>query len=443
MHINIVLPPPIRFLRRCRQCLKPFTLIALLAFTTCKKDVVEPEESQLKPRSSEIGVPKAGFYNGYYTSNDNFKNYVVGRLQQLDQTAQFTGNFLTTKGMPLWNMGTTKVYSGYVLLLVPVKHPTLNKINALMAFIGRPTSVTFTTFALGRSYDGFSKIEDFYALYNQFAYGTMHPNISKYFKPVRNDGYTDDLKNQQAECFEVWSGTASDPFQNFLYDFCIGGEGGTWTYTIYIPSTIPIGLGWIPTASGGGNPVGPGGGATPINKNTELKTTRKELERTNCPNKALLLAVWDYVSFWQKPDLNSNGAYDPTNDWIIIKGLNIVDNSTILHELFHAYQNYLTPNGDHRTQWAEFETWIFTDIWLDEQGLDSKWKSRLTNSLARRYENWISDIVENGHSAYMNDYAFWFNEWKRAVGDVDYSNYPLGNQTTPVNITNLYAPCGY
>lgn len=366
-------------------------------------------------------------------------------MQYLDQTAQFTYNFITSKGIPLWHLSSTKQYPGFVLLLVPVKHPTMDKINALMAFIGRSSSVTFTTFVLGRSYEAFFRIEDYYALFNHYAFGSIHPNINKSFKALREDGKTENIKNQQAECYEVWSGTASDPFQNFLYDFCIGeGGGSSWTYTIYIPSTIPIGTGWIPTSNGGGNPPGPGGGAIPINKNNELRIIKKELERTNCPNRALINAVWNYVSFWKKPDLTSNGAFDPTNWWIFLEYTNYPYSiSTILHELFHAYQYYWNPDVDHRTLWGEFEAWIYTDIWLDEQGEESKWKDKLPYRLEDRYQNWISDIVENGHSAYINDYSFWFNEWKKVVGDIDYSDYPTGNQTTPVNMINLFTQCGY
>jgi hypothetical protein len=423
-------------------------LLVILLISNCQKETLEPFDPLPAKKGGKYDEPKNNFFTGFTTGTDQFKNFVVAQLQLLEQQTPFIGNFLTTRGAPMWNLAITRSYSGYVLLLVPVKHPSVDKVNALMAFVGTSTKTTFTTFDLGISYPGFERVEDYLALYHQAAFNERHPDIPKMIKTA--DGIRGDSNTKYyleiTNCYEVWTGTLENPFQFYSYTSC------TTSY-VWVNSTIPsISLNVIWGGGGGGtNPSGPPSGSTSVSP-SQLLPIKKILEKEFCPNKHILANnLWNSVTFYINPNVPGNGGYNADNGWVFFKGDSYIKGSTLLHEMFHAFQHSLYGDeypapGAYGSVNVEFEAWLYTDLWAHQSGEiasgnHSSWVGKLPQNLYTQYFDWLNEIIANPNELNNeSNYLTWLTRFNQYMPEYS-SDIDAVNNRNPHHIILAYMMC--
>ncbi|MGD9679171.1 MAG: hypothetical protein AB7V16_12590 [Vulcanibacillus sp.] len=141
--------------------------------------------------------------------------------------------------------------------------------------------------------------------------------------------------------------------------------------------------------------------------------------------------------------LGSTGSH--TLGVIEFRSATSISDITLLHELFHEYQDKV--NGVLPvTQLSEFEAWLFVDLYLwDINNEDLTWTRGLDqySDMVLDYKDWINDIYENGFDvSTMADYTKWFDEFMK-VKDSAYGKYPVGNNSNPGAIINTFNVCNY
>jgi hypothetical protein len=241
-------------------------------------------------------------------------------------------------------------------------------------------------------------------------------------------------------CWVVVSTTDGGATWNENYSYC------TTTFT-FIFDGLTYDNSWD---SGGG---ASGGTITLLPKeNTKLQTSLQTL-LPFCPNKKFVQQMFDNINnFYINPNLSSdlNGGYNPVTNNIHFRNLSSIKPSTLLHELFHAFQNsrgYGKSPGQIGYVNNEFEAWLYTDLWAVLNGgmaanNHQSWSYSMPSSLLDQYFIWLTQLANNPQQQLQNQSNFveWLERFNTHMpkysSPIDYNDY-----NKPYNIINAFQNC--
>lgn len=219
------------------------------------------------------------------------------------------------------------------------------------------------------------------------------------------------------------------------------GTGSPSGTTIIIPGA--------PTA-GDYPPSTSGSGGTTTNPTTNPNMSADELDLLNnakqklltghCPNKTIINKVWNAITFKMDPNLKSNAHYDPLTNTVSFLNNSSLNNTTVLEEVFHAYQNSFYPGGISQYEKIgkvniEFEACVFRDVWAYLADEPRKLARYLPYELISKYNNWIMQIAAYGFTpTNLADYSYWLGKFGQYIPE--YNSPTNSNLSMPKAVMN-------
>jgi len=324
------------------------------------------------------------------------------------------------------------------MLFVPIRAAEKDSITAVFAFIDS-THISYLKIFEGNSDDTLTS--DLVLHYQNTLYGKAKAG-ERFTKPHLGDSKE---VVWVPDCYDVYTSVDHGATLNYSYTSC--------SYrAVYVASTTD--LAFYPTGNEG-NP-GDGGGddsGNTTNPNTEnlneqarnnLKNAENKLKDGPCLSETIMNSTWNNnLTIRINSSLGSMGAH--YHGVIEFRSATSITDISLLHELFHEYQDNV--NGVlPQSQLREFEAWLFVDLYLWDINNEALTWTRVydpNGSLLEDYKIWIDDIYENGfNDSNMADYTKWFNEFMK-VKDSTYGKYPVGTNSNPGAIINVFNVCNY
>ncbi|NVO08872.1 MAG: hypothetical protein HXX16_02820 [Bacteroidales bacterium] len=393
------------------------------------------------------------FFKHYTSNTDAFMDYVVKLVKTKDDSLNLILPLVQNYGIPLWQYSksiksTRNVYS----LTIPVKAFDQDSLTSLLIFTSTPRDTKIRVFEKRAKYPYSDKLKDIFLHYES--------TIFKGFKfatrktvPV-HEGNSTKCVMAITTCFEVYTSLDLGATWSYSYTSC-GGTTYVWIDESDPPST-PIGGGYPEGGGGDGTFGGDGGGSGNSEPTVEgidqrgydrLTTAKNTLETVYCPSKKILESEWNnYLTI----QINSNlavdnpAAFNSNTNTIQFRNSFLINDSRLLHETFHAFQDTYWGGGNPTppTQMAEFETFLFVDLYRHFNNQGSMWASGLSDTLESQYLNWLESIEQNGVTNITTaEYSTWFNRFISVM--TNYSNLPIGSHTSPSAINSVFELCHY
>ncbi|WP_435356911.1 SprB repeat-containing protein [Emticicia sp. SJ17W-69] len=136
----------------------------------------------------------------------------------------------------------------------------------------------------------------------------------------------------------------------------------------------------------------------------------------------------------------ASGGYDPTSNDLSFQSVDALEETTLIHELFHAYQNsfyvggidqYRKNGGKGRSN-IEFETFFMLDI-LAMNGGGGQLVIRNSQEEMDKYFNWMLNLTDNDNHPNSWDkikdkYFYFLEDFKKSIPAY---NYPTDENLLP------------
>jgi len=229
------------------------------------------------------------------------------------------------------------------------------------------------------------------------------------------------------------------------YD-CVSYDGGYfWTCSLYdYDQTCFSGTGGL-----GGEEYTPGGGGSNTGNKPSIPNdlSATELELLNmakiklltgyCANNKVINSVWSSLKFKINPKLGYDAKYYPSSNTIEFLNGSSISNTTVLEEVFHAYQNVFYSGGTEQylnegKVNIEFEACLYRDLWAIVADEPLKLERMLPLNLRRSYKVWITEIQAFGFTEKsLEDYSYWLEKFGNC--------FPDYNTPTNSNLNKPYA----
>lgn len=409
-----------------------------MLFLGCERDNVQLTNDECyKHEALEL------FLKDYIPREDSFRDRIVNGVIAKNESNGMIYDLANRYGQPLWGIERTATEKSINTLLVPITHPNSDSITAVMMFTQPANSDSITYRILDNNHRD-TLVTDFLLYCQTVIYGRgFNPNRT--IKPIAD---TKDSKLTITGCWDVYTGSLTT--LTYSYTFCTyrvvelptlndddnGGSSGT------LPGSG--GTGSDGGGSSGGNSGGPNTSSLDATAKNNLINARISLESGPCLSKTIMNSTWNSnLTIGVNSSLGSMGSHSP--GVIEFRSATSISDITLLHELFHEYQNKV--NGILPvTQLSEFEAWLFVDLYLWDINDESLTWTRGLNPYSGTvldYKDWIDDIYENGFTdSNMANYTKWFNKFME-VKDSAYGDYPVGNNSNPGAIINVLNVCNY
>lgn len=185
---------------------------------------------------------------------------------------------------------------------------------------------------------------------------------------------------------------------------------------------------------------------TEINILNQIKSTIS----TDCATGKVVGSVWNGMGFAVDGSITSPAQWDRTTNTISFQSSSQINTSTLMEELFHAYQNTVYPGGTGKYSKGkpgntniEFEAKLFKDIYTANTELYGVWIGCIgfPYQIAHEYIIWVMDIAEQGFTqAVMANYSTmlgYFNQYSAE----DYRGHLLESLDTPLAILQAQSDC--
>ncbi len=402
-----------------------------MLFLGCERDDVPIPKPDTLAQQTQLDL----FFKSHRSKEDNFRDIIVQKMLALNDSTGIVFDLFNRYGQPRWSVEKTNESKSGKALFVPVKALSNDSICAVFVFVD---SANTTKLRILDNSSPDTLVTDFILHYQYFLYGkSLTP--SRLVKRVPNT--SKDWEEWQYclnTCTSVDGVNCIEITHSSCYNFWVWVSRG-FTEEIDLPDISDGG-------SGGGDS---GGEESPtfINLNDDaknnLKNAENKLKNGPCLSQTVMGSTWNSgLTIAVNSSLGSMGSHSP--GIIEFRSATSISDITLLHELFHEYQNKV--NGILPvTQLSEFEAWLFVDLYLwDINNEDLSWTREWDDDwLLGDYKDWIDDIYENGfNDSNMADYTKWFNEFMK-VKDSAYGDYPVGNNSNPGAIINVLNVCNY
>lgn len=415
-------------------------LIMVVLILSCQKEQPEDFIQSFEQKNSSSYICE--FFQYYESGVYPFVDEVVITLREWEHESGFCSNFAKRNGTPLWNNISPITTEKYDALLVPVQALDKDSLTSIICIVetydGYFSFYTYYPNTPGPIED--VNFSDLFLYFHTLLYG--HPDGSNRYVLIEgkfppSPPFSKTLISNTS-CWVVVSTSDGGATWNENYSYC------TTTFT-YLFDGVGNDYNWD---QGGGSS---GGNLTLIPKtNVTLQTSLQPL-LNYCPNKKFVQNMFNSVNFYINPNLSgSSGGYNPTTNNVHFKSLSSIKPSTLLHELFHAFQNsrgYGKSPGQLGYVNNEFEAWLYTDLWaLLNGGMAANnhqsWSNRLPSSLLDQYFVWLTQLANNPQQQLLDQSKFveWLERFKAYMTEynspIDYSDY-----NKPYNIINAFSNC--